>query len=274
MVAKKGLALVVTSGKGGVGKTTTTANLGAALALRGNSVVVIDADIGLRNLDVVLGLENRIVYDLVQLIEGHCELHQAMIRDKSAPNLYLIPAAQTRDMTAITAEQLTEVVDRLRPDHDYVLIDSPAGIEQGFKNSLAPANLAIVVTTPEVSAIRDADRVIGLIEASGLPTPRLILNRMRASMVQQKDMMSTDDILTLLSVQLVGIVPEDESIIISTNRGVPAVHDPKSNAGQAYLRVAARIDGEDIPFVDLNERSGLFHRLKKWLGPTGSEKNA
>ncbi len=269
MASKKGKAIVVTSGKGGVGKTTTTANLGTALALRGNTVVVIDADIGLRNLDVVLGLENRIVYDLVQLIEGQCQLHQAMIRDKSAPNLSLIPAAQTRDKSAITPEQLTDIVEQLKPDHDYILIDSPAGIEQGFKNSLAPADVAIVVTTPEVSAVRDADRIIGLVEASGLPTPRLILNRVRPAMIQQKDMMSTEDILTLLSVQLVGIVPEDESIIVSTNRGVPAVHDPKSVAGQAYLRVAARLDGEDVPFMDLSKQPGLLNRLKRWLRPAG-----
>ena len=269
MASKKGKAIVVTSGKGGVGKTTTTANLGTALALRGNTVVVIDADIGLRNLDVVLGLENRIVYDLVQLIEGNCQLHQAMIRDKSAPNLSLIPAAQTRDKASITPEQLTDVVDRLKPDHDYILIDSPAGIEQGFKNSLAPADVALVVTTPEVSAVRDADRIIGLVEASGLPTPRLILNRVRAEMVKQKDMMSTEDILSLLSVQLVGVVPEDESIIVSTNRGVPAVHDPKSVAGQAYLRVAARLDGEEVPFMDLSEQTGLLQRFRRWLRPAG-----
>ncbi len=269
MASKKGKAIVVTSGKGGVGKTTTTANLGTALALRGNTVVVIDADIGLRNLDVVLGLENRIVYDLVQLIEGNCQLHQAMIRDKSAPNLSLIPAAQTRDKASITPEQLTDIVDQLKPDHDYILIDSPAGIEQGFKNSLAPADVAIVVTTPEVSAVRDADRIIGLVEASGLPTPRLILNRVRAAMIKQNDMMSTEDILTLLSVQLVGVVPEDESIIVSTNRGVPAVHDPKSVAGQAYIRVAARLDGEDVPFMDLSKQPGLLHRFKKWLSPAG-----
>ncbi len=261
-----GKVYVITSGKGGVGKTTATANLGAALALRGNQVVVIDADIGLRNLDVVMGLENRVVYDLVQAIEGACQLHQAMIRDKLTKSLHLIPAAQTRDKNAVTGEQIRDVCIQLKPDFDYIFIDSPAGIEQGFHNALTPADMAIVVTTPEVSAIRDADRVIGLVEAAGLPTPDLILNRVRPEMVRQRDMMSTEDILSLLSVQLLGLVPEDQNIIVSTNRGVPVVHNSKSPSGQAFCRIAARLDGEDIPVPNVNGRGGFFHRLRERLG--------
>lgn len=252
-----GMAYAITSGKGGVGKTTTTANLGVALALRGNRVVVLDADIGLRNLDVVMGLENRIVYDLVHVAEGACELHQAMIRDRAVKNLYLIPAAQTRDKNAITGDQLKQVCDGLKDDFEYVLIDSPAGIEQGFRNALAPADRAVVVTTPEVSAVRDADRVIGLVEATGLPTPGLVLNRVRAEMVRQRDMMSTEDILGLLSVELLGLVPEDEGVIVSTNRGIPAAHDPKSRSGGAFRGIAARMDGEEVPFLDMNGQNGL-----------------
>ncbi|MFQ5800081.1 MAG: septum site-determining protein MinD, partial [Bacteroidota bacterium] len=242
------------------------ANLGAALAMRGNRVVVIDADIGLRNLDVVLGLENRVVYDLVQAIEGACELHQAMIRYKLAKSLYLIPAAQTREKNAVTGEQIRSVCERLKADFEYVLIDSPAGIEQGFRNAVTAADSAILVTTPEVSAIRDADRVIGLIEAMGLPTPDLVLNRVITKMVHRRDMMSTEDILTLLSVQLLGLVPEDQSIIVSTNRGIPAVHDSGSVAGQAFCRIAARLDGEDVPSLSLDGRRGFFHVLRKLFG--------
>lgn len=263
MEKEPGKVFVITSGKGGVGKTTTTANLGAALALRGSRVVVIDADIGLRNLDVVMGLENRIVYDLVQVIEGVCQLHQAMIRDKMTRSLYLIPAAQTRDKAAVTGEQMRQLCEQLRPDFEYVLIDSPAGIEQGFRNAVEAADRGIVVTTPEVSAVRDADRVIGLVEAAGVPTPDLILNRVRPELVRQRDMMSTEDILALLSVELLGLVPEDEGIITSTNRGVPIAHDPKAYAGQAYRRIAARMDGEEVPFSELNGRGGLFNRLRQ-----------
>lgn len=264
-----GKVLVVTSGKGGVGKTTTTANVATALALRGNRVLVIDTDIGLRNLDVVMGLENRIVYDLVQVIEGVCQPHQAMIRDRTIRDLYLIPAAQTRDKSAITAEQLQELCARLKLEFSYILIDSPAGIEQGFKNALAPADRAIVVTTPEVSAIRDADRVIGLIEAAGLPTPDLILNRFRQGMARRGDMMTTEDILSLLSVQLLGLVPEDEEIVVSTNRGVPVVHNPKSRSGLAFRRIAERLEGQEVPFGELEVRDGFLTRLRKLVGLRG-----
>ncbi|MEE9161883.1 MAG: septum site-determining protein MinD [Candidatus Neomarinimicrobiota bacterium] len=263
METEPGTTYVITSGKGGVGKTTVTANLGVALALRGNRVVVIDADIGLRNLDMIMGLENRVVYDLVQTIEGTCQLHQAMIRDRLNKSLYLIPAAQTRDKNAVTGEQMREVCEQLKPDFEYILIDSPAGIEQGFRNAVTAADKAIVVTSPEVAAIRDADRVIGLIEAAGLPTPDLILNRVRPEMVRRRDMMSTEDILSLLSVNLLGLVPEDQGVIISTNRGVPVAHDSKSESGKAFCRIAARLDGEEVPSVALAERVKFIQRLKK-----------
>ena len=258
--------LVITSGKGGVGKTTATANIGSGLALRGNRVLVIDADIGLRNLDIVMGLENRIVYDLVQAIEGTCHVTQAMIRDRTMKNLFLIPAAQTRDKNAVSGDQMRALCEGLREDFEYIFIDSPAGIEEGFKTSLAPADGAIVVTTPEVSAVRDADRVIGLIEASGLSTPALVLNRVRPALVERGDMMSTEDILSLLSVQLLGLVPEDEKIVVSTNRGVPAVHDPRGQAGAAFRRIVARLDGEDVPILDLESREGIWKRIRKVMG--------
>ena len=264
--AMAGKTIVVTSGKGGVGKTTTTANVGTALAMRGKRVVMIDTDIGLRNLDVVLGLENRIVYDLVQVVEGQCKLQQAMIRDKNVGDLFLIPAAQTRDKSAVTPEQLQEVCAQLKKDFDYVLIDSPAGIEQGFQTALAPADLALLVTTPEVSAVRDADRVIGLIEAAGLPPASIILNRIRSHMVRRGDMMSTEDILGLLSVTLIGVVPDDEDIVVSTNRGIPAVRNAKSWSGTAFRNIAARLDGEEVPFLKMDPRNSVFSRFTQFLG--------
>ena len=265
-----GTVFVITSGKGGVGKTTATANLGAGLALRGRKVVVIDTDIGLRNLDVVLGLENRIVYDLVDVVEGRCRLNQAMIRDKHTQELYLIPAAQTRDKSAIHPEQMKELCSQLIQEFDYVLIDCPAGIEQGFQNAIAAADRAIVVTTPEVSAIRDADRVIGLLEAAGLPVPDLVINRMRPGMVRQGDMMDKKDILELLSVRMLGLVPDDVQLIIATNKGVPAVHNPKSWSGEAFRRISARIDGDEIPFLQLENGHGVLSRLKKFIRISGN----
>ena len=259
----KGKTYVITSGKGGVGKTTTTANLGAGLALRDHKVAVVDTDIGLRNLDVVMGLENRIVYDLVDVVEEKCRLAQAMIRDKHAKELYLIPAAQTRDKSALQPEQMKKLCDTLREQFDYILIDCPAGIEQGFQNAIAAADHAIVVTTPEVSAIRDADRVIGLLEAEEIPMPNLVINRLKPGMVKQGDMMDKDDILDLLSVNMLGLVPDDEQIIISTNRGIPTVHNPKSWSGEAYRRIAARIDGDDVPYLDVENVPGLFSKIKK-----------
>jgi len=258
--------IVVTSGKGGVGKTTSSANLGAALALAGKRVVVVDADIGLRNLDVILGLENRIVYDLVQVIEGECRLKQALIRDKRVEGLYLLPAAQTRDKNSVNPEEMKKLVDELKADHDIVLIDCPAGIEQGFKNSIAGADRALVVTTPEVSAIRDADRIIGMIEAHGLPEPELLINRYRPSMVQRGDMMNRDDILEILAIRLLGIVPEHEDVVVSANRGEPAVFDDTSPVGAAYHRIARRLAGEDVPVPDYDADPGFWKTFMRWMG--------
>ena len=268
-----GTTIVVTSGKGGVGKTTATANLGAALALRGRSVAVVDTDIGLRNLDVVLGLENRIVYDLVDVVEGRCRLNQALVRDKHTNELYLIPAAQTRDKSALKPEHMKELVNDLKERFEYILIDCPAGIEQGFQNAIIAADRAIVVTTPEVSAIRDADRVIGLLEAAELPTPDLVINRIRPGMVKEGDMMDHEDILDLLSVKLIGMVPDDDGIIVSTNKGLPVVHNKKSLSGEAYRRVAARIEGEEPPFLELETAPGLFGKVMKIFSKNGNGSN-
>ena len=258
--------IVITSGKGGVGKTTSTANLGTALSLEGKRTIVIDADIGLRNLDVVMGLENRIVYDLVDIVEERCKYKQAMIKDKSFENLYLIPAAQTRDKDSVSPEQMKKLCDTLREEFDFILIDCPAGIENGFKNAIAGADEAIVVTTPEVSAVRDADRIIGLLEASEIHNPKLIINRLKIDMVQRGDMMNIDDILDILAIDLIGVVPDDENIVISTNRGEPAVTNQKSLAGQAYRNISKRIQGEEIPFIDLNLNEGFMSKLKKLIG--------
>ncbi|NLU52848.1 MAG: septum site-determining protein MinD [Clostridiaceae bacterium] len=261
-----GEVIVITSGKGGVGKTTTTANLGTGLAVSGKKVVLIDTDIGLRNLDVVMGLENRIVYDIVDVIEGTCRLKQALIKDKRYDGLYLLPAAQTRDKNAINPQQMINLCDELRSEFDYILIDCPAGIEQGFKNAIAGADKALVVTTPEVSAVRDADRIIGLLEAHDIKNPRLIINRIRNDMVKRGDMMSIEDIIDILAISLIGVVPDDENIIISTNKGEPAVTDSKSFAGQAYRNITRRLMGEEVPLLDLNVSEGLLSKMKKLFG--------
>ncbi|MCL2564859.1 MAG: septum site-determining protein MinD [Defluviitaleaceae bacterium] len=261
-----GIVIVVTSGKGGVGKTTTTANLGAALALLDKTVALVDADIGLRNLDVVMGLENRIVYDLVDVIEGNCRLKQALIRDKRYTNLFLLPAAQTRDKDAVSPEQMQELCKILKDEFDYVVIDCPAGIEQGFKNAISGADRALVVTTPDVSAVRDADRIIGLLEANDLRNPELILNRVRVEMVKKGDMMAIEDVTEILAIEIIGVVPDDESIVISTNRGEPAVTDQASKAGRAYSDIARRILGEEVPFMDLDEKKGFFAKVKRAFG--------
>ncbi len=257
------VVITITSGKGGVGKTTTTANLSAALAAQGKKVVAIDADIGLRNLDVVMGLENRIVYDLVDVVEGTCRLRQAMIKDKRLNELYLIPAAQSRDKTAVTPGDMIEVCTQLRPDFDFILIDSPAGIEQGFKNALAPADRVVIVTTPEVSSVRDADRIIGLIEADEKGPANLIVNRLRLDMIKRGDMLSTDDVIDILAVKLIGVVPDDEGIIVSTNKGRPIIMENGSIAGQAYRNIARRLSGEEVPFLDLAEGNSFIKRLTK-----------
>ena len=259
-----GKTIVVTSGKGGVGKTTTVANLGTTLAKKKHSVVMVDTDIGLRNLDVVMGLENRIVYNLVDIIEGKCRKEQAMIRDRKLSNLFIIPAAQTREKSSVTPEQMKELCSNLAAEFDYVLIDCPAGIEQGFKNAIAGADFAVVVTTPEVSAIRDADRVIGLLEAAMLKQISLIINRLNAKMVKRGDMMSTEDIISLLSVPLLGVVPESEEVVVSTNRGVPLVHERTSKAGAAFRRIASRLNGESLP-QDGDGADGFLSRVKRLI---------
>ncbi len=258
--------ITITSGKGGVGKTTTTANLSVALAAQGKKVVAIDADIGLRNLDVVLGLENRIVYDLVDVVEGVCRLRQAMIKDKRVNELYLIPAAQSRDKTAVTPQDMIELTDQLRDEFDFILIDSPAGIEQGFKNAIAPADRVLIVTTPEMSAVRDADRIIGLIESEEKGPGDLIINRLRIDMVRRGDMLGTDDVIDVLAINLIGIVPDDEAIIVSTNRGRPVTLENHSQAGQAFKNIARRVMGENVPFIKLEEDDTFFKRLSRKLG--------
>ena len=258
--------IVVTSGKGGVGKTTTVANLGAGLAHRGQKVALIDTDIGLRNLDVVLGLENRIVYDLVDVVEGTCRLRQALIKDKRFDGLYLLPAAQTRDKLAVNPEQMVKLIAEMEQDFDYILIDCPAGIEQGFKNAVAGAKSAIVVTVPEVSAVRDADRIIGLLSAAGIDDTQLLVNRMRPDMVRRGDMLGLDDTLDILGIDLIGVVPEDEKIIRSTNMGEPIVLMDKSLAGRAYRNIVRRIMGENVPLMAMDDNSGFGARLKKLFG--------
>lgn len=252
--------IVVTSGKGGVGKTTATANLGTGLAKLNKKVVMIDTDIGLRNLDVVMGLENRIVYNLVDVIEGNCRRKQALIRDKRYPNLYLLPSAQTRDKTAVTPEQMKKLTDDLREYFDYILLDCPAGIEQGFKNAIAGADRAIVVTTPEVSAIRDADRIIGLLEANDIKKIELLINRLRMDMIRRGDMMSVDDVVEILAANLAGAVPDDENVVISTNQGEPLAGD-ETRAGQAFLNICRRITGEAVPLMDLNRTESFFSKV-------------
>ena len=252
--------IVVTSGKGGVGKTTTSANVGTGLAMMGAKVVLIDTDIGLRNLDVVMGLENRIVYNLVDVVEGNCRIKQALIKDKRYPNLFLLPSAQTKDKSAVTPGQMKKLVDDLREEFDYVLLDCPAGIEQGFKNAIAGADRAFVVTTPEVSAIRDADRIIGLLEADGIVKIDLIVNRLRMDMVRRGDMMSNEDVTDILGIPLIGAVPDDEEIVVSTNQGEPLA-GMNSASGQAYLNICKRVLGQEVPLVDMERRRSFFSKL-------------
>jgi septum site-determining protein MinD len=266
--------ITVTSGKGGVGKTTTTANLGTALAMQGARVAVVDADIGLRNLDIVMGLENRIVFDLVDVIEGRARLRQALIKDKHFPDLCLLPAAQTRDKDAVSRDDMVALTNQLRAEFDYVLIDCPAGIESGFRNAIAGADEVLIVTTPEVSAVRDADRIIGMVEAFEKGHPRLILNRIKTRMVNRGEMMSIEDVLQILAIDLIGVVPDDESIVVAANRGEVAVLDRGSRAGMAFGDIARRLKGEQVPFMALDESPGLFERFFAIFSrrPRGSER--
>lgn len=258
--------ITITSGKGGVGKTTTTANLGSALAMQGKKVCVVDSDIGLRNLDAVLGLENRIVYDLVDVVEGQCRLRQALIKDRRLPEMYLLPAAQTRDKNAVNSAQMEQLCQQLRQEFDFVIIDSPAGIEQGFRNAIVGADEIIIVANPEMASVRDADRIIGLVEAAGKSEPRLILNRLRPEMVKRGDMMDVADVLEVLGIDLLGIIPEDEAIIVATNKGEPAVYEKRSRAGRAYLNAAQRILGEEVPLNEVEESPSLLERLRRLMG--------
>lgn len=256
--------IVVTSGKGGVGKTTSTANIGTGLAMLGNRVVLVDADIGLRNLDVIMGLENRIVYDLVDVIEGHCRIKQALIKDKRYNSLYLLPAAQTKDKTAVNPGQMKKLCKFLKEDFDYVLIDCPAGIEQGFQNAISGADRALVVTTPEISAVRDADRIIGLLETCELKRPKLIINRTRNNMMKNGEMISVEDILDILAIDIIGIIPDDERIIAANNNGEPLVLNPSSLTGRAFYEVSKRIVGEEIP-IQYQQKISFFEKIRNWF---------
>ncbi len=266
-----GRIVTVTSGKGGVGKTTAAANLGCALALEGQRVVCIDADIGLRNLDVIMGLENRIVYDLVDVVEGRCKLRQAMIKDKRVPDLYLIPAAQVRDKTAVSPQDMIRVCDELRPEFDWIIIDSPAGIERGFRNAIMPADQIIIVTNPEVSAVRDADRIIGLIEAEEKGPGSLIINRIKMDMVRRGEMLAQSDILDVLAIQLIGMIPEDDAVVTASNQGVPVALDGGSLAGGAYRNIARRMLGHEVPFDVLERKDGFMRRIARLVRPGGGQ---
>lgn len=262
-----GEAIVITSGKGGVGKTTTTANIGTVLALSGKKVCLVDTDIGLRNLDVVMGLEHRIIYDLVDVIEGSCRMQQALIKDKRFDALSLLPAAQTKDKNAVQPEQMKKVVDELKKDFDYVLIDCPAGIEQGFKNAVAGADHAFIVTTPETSAVRDADRIIGLLEAEKhVSSPKLIINRIKAHMMRHGDMLDVDEIVSILAIDLLGIIPDDENVIKASNHGEPTALNPDTSAGIAFRNIGRRILGDKVPLMNLEEKKGFFQKAKKLFG--------
>lgn len=259
--------IVITSGKGGVGKTTVSANLGMTLAKLGRQVALVDADFGLRNLDLLLGLENRIVYTAVEVLARECRLEQALVKDKRQPNLVLLPAAQNRNKDSVTPDQMKLLVTALAQRYEYIIIDSPAGIENGFKNAIAAAQEALIVTTPEISAVRDADRVVGLLEAQGIKKNHLIINRIRPAMVRANDMMSVEDVQELLAIPLIGVIPDDERVIVSTNRGEPLVlSDAPSVAAIAFENIARRLEGEKVEFLDLDSpHDGIFARLLKLL---------
>lgn len=251
--------IVITSGKGGVGKTTTTANIGAALALSGKKVVMIDTDIGLRNLDVIMGVENRIVYDIVDVVENRCTYTKALVRDKRFDSLFLLPAAQSRDKSAVTTTQMKHLVRQMSDSFDYILIDCPAGIEQGFLNAVAPAQRAIVVAMPEVSSVRDADRIIGLLEKHEIKNIKLVINKLRPKMVANGSMLGIEDMLEILAIDLLGVVPDDEDIIVAANKGEYVSMHAQSLAGQAYRNIASRLNGQEVELV--NMKQGFFAKL-------------
>ena len=261
----EGKIIVVTSGKGGVGKTTATSSIGAALALEGKRVAIVDMDIGLRNLDVIMGLENRIVFNIVDVVQGKCKIDQAAIRDRRIDNLFLIPASQSDNKDVLTPSGVERVGKALRKKFDYVIMDSPAGIERGFENSTVAANEAVVVCTPDVSAVRDADRVIGLLYARSLE-PKLIVNRIEPARVERGEMLSHEDVLDILSIDLAGLVPMDEKVLISSNTGTPLVLQNDSPAGQAFRRIAKRLNGENIPIEAPNRKTSVWSKLSKTFG--------
>lgn len=261
-----GESIVITSGKGGVGKTTTTANIGTALALMENKVCLIDTDIGLRNLDVVMGLENRIIYDIVDVINERCKLKQALIKDKRFDHLTLLPAAQTSDKTAVTTDGMQKIIEELKQEYDYIIIDCPAGIEQGFQNAVSGADKAIVVTTPEKSSVRDADRIVGLLEQEDIESPKLVINRIRNHMMKSGDMLDIDDIIQILSIDLIGIVIDDDEVIKASNHGEPVALQSNSKASIAYRNIARRILGETVPLQSLEDEKGVFQKVKSFLG--------
>ncbi|MGC4375818.1 septum site-determining protein MinD [Fictibacillus sp. Mic-4] len=261
-----GEAIVITSGKGGVGKTTTSANIGTSLALSGKKVCLVDTDIGLRNLDVLMGLENRIIYDLVDVVEGRCKLHQALIKDKRFECLYLLPAAQTKDKSSVQPEQMKQIIQELKQDYDYIIIDCPAGIEQGFKNAVAGADKSIVVTNPETASVRDADRIIGLLEQEDVEPPKLIVNRVRSNLMKSGDSLDVDEIVSILAIELIGVVVDDENVIKAANKGEPIALNPNSKASIAYRNIARRILGESVPLTPIEEEKGFFSKIKMLLG--------
>jgi len=255
--------IVVTSGKGGVGKTTAVANLSTGLARQNYKVAVMDLDIGLKKLDLILGLENRVIYDIIQVAEGECTLKQALVKDKRFPGLYMLPAAQTRNKEDITGDQVKQICDELREDFDYIFIDCPAGIEQGFKNAIFAADKAIVVTNPEVSAVRDADRITGILESQQFKDISLLINRIRPDMVKSGNMLSIDDLLEHLCIKLLGVIPEDKNVVVSTNKGEPIVLNDNTPAAVAFNNVVRRLLGEDVPIMNLEE--SFWQRLKNHL---------
>ncbi len=264
-----GLVIAVISGKGGVGKTTATANIGLGIAQNGKRCVVVDFDIGQRNLDMILGLENRVVYDLVQVMDKEATLRQALIRSKVHENMFFLAASQTKDKTVLTSEKVEKLVSNLKKEFDFVILDAPAGIESGYEHTIEFADVAIIVVNPEVSSIRDADRAIGILDSKSQKVKEghevgkyLIINRIVPSMVQSGEMLRSEDILDILSINLLGKVPEDRGVIDASNQGRPIILDEKSGAGQAYKRIASRLCGTEVQMIDIEaDEKGIFRKL-------------